>query len=86
LGTVLGNGCTSGHMICGVSRFSVRSIVATGVFFTVAVLTGNILKRGNTVIPHWYIPPQNVILTYGGIFLSAVAIYEIIKSITKKEK
>ena len=29
LGTRLGSGCTSGHGICGMARFSVRSIVAT---------------------------------------------------------
>jgi uncharacterized membrane protein YedE/YeeE len=31
-GTVMAGGCTSGHGICGVSRFSVRSIVATITF------------------------------------------------------
>ena len=41
-GTSLGNGCTSGHAVCGVSRLSPRSIVATATFmlagfFTVAV-------------------------------------------------
>ena len=39
LGVALGNGCTSGHGICGVGRFSKRSIVATLVFFTMALLT-----------------------------------------------
>ncbi|GLB34853.1 putative sulphur transport [Lyophyllum shimeji] len=39
LGSKLSNGCTSGHMICGVSRFSVRSIVATVTFFITGVLT-----------------------------------------------
>lgn len=29
LGTRLGSGCTSGHGVCGMSRFSLRSIVAT---------------------------------------------------------
>lgn len=28
-GTRLGNGCTSGHGVCGLSRFSIRSLVAT---------------------------------------------------------
>jgi len=28
-GTRIGNGCTSGHGVCGISRFSMRSIVAT---------------------------------------------------------
>lgn len=37
-GTRLGNGCTSGHGVCGISRLSVRSMVATVVFmFTGAV-------------------------------------------------
>ncbi|RMD92286.1 MAG: YeeE/YedE family protein [Alphaproteobacteria bacterium] len=29
VGTRLANGCTSGHGVCGISRFSVRGIVAT---------------------------------------------------------
>ena len=32
VGTQLANGCTSGHGICGIGRFSLRSIVATMVF------------------------------------------------------
>lgn len=35
-GTVMGSGCTSGHGICGISRFSVRSLLATLIF----MLTG----------------------------------------------
>jgi uncharacterized protein len=38
-GTRLGSGCTSGHGLCGLARFSRRSIVATAVFFGVAMLT-----------------------------------------------
>jgi uncharacterized membrane protein YedE/YeeE len=38
-GTRLGSGCTSGHGICGIARLSKRSIVATSVFFVVAILT-----------------------------------------------
>lgn len=38
-GTRLGSGCTSGHGLCGIARFSNRSIVATLVFFGVAILT-----------------------------------------------
>ena len=37
-GTKLGNGCTSGHGIIGMGRFSIRSIVATGVFMLSAVV------------------------------------------------
>ena len=38
-GTKLGNGCTSGHGVCGISRFSIRSIVATIAFITTGVIT-----------------------------------------------
>ncbi|HHX8501278.1 YeeE/YedE family protein [Vibrio diabolicus] len=39
IGTRLGNGCTSGHGICGMGRLSKRSIVATCVFMAIAGLT-----------------------------------------------
>lgn len=38
-GTKVGNGCTSGHGICGLARLSTRSFVAVGVFFAVAIIT-----------------------------------------------
>lgn len=38
-GTRLGNGCTSGHGVCGVGRLSVRSIAATATFMTAAAAT-----------------------------------------------
>ena len=38
-GTVIGNGCTSGHGICGIARLSKRSIVATIVFMGTGILT-----------------------------------------------
>jgi uncharacterized membrane protein YedE/YeeE len=34
-GARVGNGCTSGHGVCGISRFSIRSIVATLIFILV---------------------------------------------------
>jgi uncharacterized protein len=43
-GTRLGNGCTSGHGVCGISRLSPRSIVATLTFVTVAALTLLVVK------------------------------------------
>lgn len=39
LGTRIGSGCTSGHGVCGLGRRSPRSLVATGVFMGVGVLT-----------------------------------------------
>ncbi len=38
-GTKIGNGCTSGHGVCGIARLSKRSFAAVGVFFGVAILT-----------------------------------------------
>lgn len=40
-GTKLGNGCTSGHGVCGLPRFSLRSFVAVISFFSFAVITAN---------------------------------------------
>jgi uncharacterized membrane protein YedE/YeeE len=37
-GTRLGSGCTSGHGVCGISRLSARSLVATGVFMATAAV------------------------------------------------
>lgn len=45
-GSVFGGGCTSGHGVCGMSRFSVRSIVATAVFMAVAIVTVFIVRHG----------------------------------------
>ena len=36
-GTKLGNGCTSGHGLCGLPRFSIRSIVAVITFLSTAI-------------------------------------------------
>ncbi len=43
-GTRLGNGCTSGHGVCGLSRFSKRSVVATGLFMVAAVVTVFVMR------------------------------------------
>jgi|TARA_B100000315_G_scaffold189432_1_gene179258 hypothetical protein len=40
-GTRLGSGCTSGHGVCGLSRFSFRSLVATIIFIVVGMLTAS---------------------------------------------
>ncbi len=43
-GTLLGNGCTSGHGVCGISRFSMRSIIATVTFISFGVISVLIFK------------------------------------------
>ena len=44
IGTKIGNGCTSGHGICGIGRLSKRSIVATSVFMITAIATVYVSK------------------------------------------
>ena len=46
LGTRMGNGCTSGHGVCGFARLSPRSIVATAVFMVTAIITVAIVRHG----------------------------------------
>lgn len=45
IGTRLGSGCTSGHGICGLSRLSLRSLVATLTFMATAMVTVFISKQ-----------------------------------------
>ncbi|MGI9200108.1 MAG: YeeE/YedE family protein [Woeseiaceae bacterium] len=44
-GTRLGSGCTSGHGVCGVSRLSVRSMVATATFVGIGMLIATAISR-----------------------------------------
>lgn len=39
IGTRLGSGCTSGHGVCGMSRLSPRSLVATATFMATGIAT-----------------------------------------------
>ncbi|MEL7487770.1 MAG: YeeE/YedE thiosulfate transporter family protein [Pseudomonadota bacterium] len=39
VGTVFGNGCTSGHGVCGLARLSGRSMAATAIFMATAIAT-----------------------------------------------
>ncbi|MDC4264614.1 YeeE/YedE family protein [Acinetobacter baumannii] len=44
-GTRLGSGCTSGHSICGMSRLSKRSMIATAVFMFAGMLTVYVIRH-----------------------------------------
>jgi uncharacterized membrane protein YedE/YeeE len=44
IGTRLAGGCTSGHGVCGLSRLSLRSLVATLTFLGTGVLTVTLLR------------------------------------------
>ena len=41
-GTRLGNGCTSGHGVCGMARFSKRSFAAVGMFLMTGIITATV--------------------------------------------
>lgn len=45
VGTRIGGGCTSGHGVCGVARFSPRSLVATMVFVGVGMITASVFRH-----------------------------------------
>ncbi|WNC69908.1 YeeE/YedE family protein [Thalassotalea nanhaiensis] len=44
-GSRYGSGCTSGHGICGIGRFSKRSIVATIIFMSSAIITVYLIRH-----------------------------------------
>lgn len=44
-GSVWGNGCTSGHGVCGLSRLSMRSLVATAIFMIAAGVTVFVIRH-----------------------------------------
>ncbi|MCB9666808.1 MAG: YeeE/YedE family protein [Myxococcales bacterium] len=45
VGTSLGSGCTSGHGVCGIGRWSLRSIVATLLFIMMGIATVTCIER-----------------------------------------
>ena len=44
-GTSLGNGCTSGHGVCGLGRLSLRSLLATVTFLLTAIVTTFVVRQ-----------------------------------------
>src|SRR5262245_7162583 len=49
VGTRLSGGCTSGHGVCGLSRLSFRSLVATLTFVATGMLTASVLHAARSV-------------------------------------
>jgi uncharacterized membrane protein YedE/YeeE len=45
-GSRLGGGCTSGHGVCGIARFSPRSLAATVIFMLAAALVVAVMRHG----------------------------------------
>lgn len=44
-GTIMGSGCTSGHGVCGLSRLSIRSMVATGTFIAAGIFAVALVRQ-----------------------------------------
>ena len=45
IGVTLGNGCTSGHGVCGLARLSLRSFAATGTFMLSTAITVYLIRH-----------------------------------------
>ena len=45
IGTRIGNGCTSGHGVCGIARLSPRSIAATSTFMASGIATVFVMRQ-----------------------------------------
>lgn len=45
LGSRLGGGCTSGHGVCGIARFSARSMAATAIFIGTAIIVVAVMRH-----------------------------------------
>lgn len=83
----LGSGCTSGHFLCGVSRLSPRSLIATCTFFITAVLTAKIFPApiSDTLPAYTATYPSKDSLTWlGGAVAVAVIARLAIKTLTPK--
>jgi uncharacterized protein len=50
-GTRVGSGCTSGHGVCGLARFSRRSLVAVAMFMGSGFVTVFVLRHVLGVLP-----------------------------------
>jgi uncharacterized membrane protein YedE/YeeE len=53
VGTRLGSGCTSGHGVCGVSRLSARSLVATVTFMAAGIATVAVMNAMGLEVLQW---------------------------------
>ncbi|KAJ5892716.1 hypothetical protein N7504_009407 [Penicillium tannophilum] len=93
-GTKNGRGCTSGHMLCGLSRLSPRSLIATAIFFTTALVTANFV--GGSGIPPCEMGPcytpmypsvAELAFMSGALILSSITNFSVVpKVLTRSEE
>ena len=82
IGTDLGNGCTSGHGLCGMSRFSIRSFTAVLAFLSTAIAVAT-MSLGS-YIPSVQIPMLNKLVVDPEIYLGASLLIAIWMSMLEK--
>ncbi|KAJ2963306.1 hypothetical protein NQZ79_g1726 [Umbelopsis isabellina] len=84
VGTKLGSGCTSGHMLCGIARLSKRSIVASATFFATGAatvyFTGGVPPRYNTVYPS-----KDELAKLVFYIIAAASTFELLPAMIKKK-
>ena len=72
-GTKLGNGCTSGHGICGLARFSKRSLMAVLTFMTTGIISTTLFPADAFATTENYLVTQNTLCCgSAGTLLSVV--------------
>lgn len=65
-GTILGNGCTSGHGLCGMSRRSPRSTAACMTFMGFGALFAYLTRRSYILQPYFYTTTKPYLNNYNG--------------------
>ncbi|KAJ5622291.1 hypothetical protein N7528_005523 [Penicillium herquei] len=92
-GTKNGRGCTSGHMLCGLSRLSPRSLIATALFFTAALITANLAGGSNIpscgAVPCYtpvYPSAADLIFMSGAVTLATVTNFLVAPSILTRSE
>ncbi|KAF3387431.1 hypothetical protein F1880_000827 [Penicillium rolfsii] len=94
-GTKNGCGCTSGHMLCGLSRLSPRSFISTALFFTTALITANVVAGGSNIpacgdLPCYtpiYPSSPEMIFMAGSLLLSTITNFIIVpKALRRSEE
>lgn len=81
-GTGLGNGCTSGHGICGNSRFSPRSMVYTALFMATGVASATLFNTNaalsvasTSAIDNMVLPASDALMRFAGIAAMSTAAF-----------
>ena len=89
-GSGMGNGCTSGHGICGNSRFSPRSMVYTGLFMASGFATATLFNTNaalhvasKSALDNILIPAKDTLSRYVGIAAASAASFLGLRAVAK---